>query len=157
MKSTLRLIVAALIPFAFFSCDNSTVVDEHVRIKDEAWKSEDIVKVEATIADSLTPYDIYINVRNSGSYPFSNLYLFMNTCTPGGAIARDTIELTLADEKGQWLGDGMGDVRENSLLFKKGFMFPHTGTYRFELEQAMRVDPLPGIMDAGIRIEHSKK
>ena len=63
----------------------------------------------------------------------------------------------LADEKGRWMGDGMGDLWDNRILFKKDFVFPHSGHYRFELEQAMRMDPLPGILDAGIRIEQAKK
>ncbi|MFM7726495.1 MAG: gliding motility lipoprotein GldH, partial [Flavobacteriales bacterium] len=98
-------------------------------------------------------YNIDINLRNAGSYSFSNLFLFMNTYTPDGALARDTIELVLADDQGQWKGDGMGDIWDNRILFKKDQRFPMPGTYRFELEQAMRIDPLPGVMDAGIRIE----
>ena len=42
---------------------------------------------------------------------------------------------------------------EIRVLFKKGVTFRQPGEYRFELIQAMRIDPLPGIMDAGIRIE----
>ena len=63
----------------------------------------------------------------------------------------------LADERGQWLGDGMGDIWDNRILFKKDFKFPQTGKYRFELEQAMRINPLPGIMDVGMRIERADK
>lgn len=109
--------------------------------------------MEAEITDTVSPHDIYINLRHSGSYRFSNLFLFMDTYTPGGQQARDTVELTLADDRGQWLGEGIGDVRDNRILFRKGFVFPAAGVYRFELAQAMRVDPLPGILDAGIRIE----
>ncbi|MBK9478712.1 MAG: hypothetical protein IPN99_07715 [Bacteroidetes bacterium] len=38
-------------------------------------------------------------------------------------------------------------------MFKKGVRFRKTGTYRFTLEQAMRVENLPLIMDVGMRIE----
>lgn len=151
-----RLILVAFGTMALIACDPSAVIDEHIKLKDDAWKSDDIIRVEADITDTLQPHNIYINVRNAGSYAFSNLYLFLNTYTPDGKSARDTVELTLADEKGQWQGDGMGDIWDNRILFRKNFVFPRTGRYRFELEQAMRVDPLPGIMDAGIRIERVK-
>jgi gliding motility-associated lipoprotein GldH len=151
-----RLILAAFGMLALISCDPSAVIDEHIKLKDDAWKSDDIISVEAEISDTLLPHNIYINVRNAGSYAFSNLYLFLNTYTPDGKSARDTVELTLANEKGQWQGDGMGDIWDNRILFRKNFVFPRAGRYRFELEQAMRVDPLPGIMDAGIRIERVK-
>ena len=57
---------------------------------------------------------------------------------------------------GRWLGDGLGDIFDNRILFKEGVKFPQAGEYRFELFQAMRINPLPGIMDAGIRIEKDK-
>jgi gliding motility-associated lipoprotein GldH len=67
------------------------------------------------------------------------------------------VELVLADERGQWMGDGMGDIWDNRIVFKKDFVFPQPGKYRFELEQAMRINPLPGIMDVGMRIERAAK
>ena len=69
---------------------------------------------------------------------------------------RDTVEITLAAPDGKWLGEGLGDIYDNRYLFRKAFKFPKTGEYRIELIQAMRVNPLPGIMDAGIRIEKNE-
>jgi gliding motility-associated lipoprotein GldH len=63
------------------------------------------------------------------------------------------VELTLADARGKWLGSGYGNTRDNRILFKKNFRFPEAGTWHFELEQAMRMNPLPQIMDVGLRIE----
>jgi len=68
----------------------------------------------------------------------------------------------LADEKGNWLGSGAGDLWDNSILFKKNTKFPLKGKYTFTFEQAMRygdqaaIDPLPFILDVGITIEKSK-
>ena len=61
--------------------------------------------------------------------------------------------MTLADDKGQWLGDGMGDIWDNRALFRERMRFPQSGLYTFEIEQAMRQNPLPQIMDVGLRIE----
>ena len=99
---------------------------------------------------------MYLNIRNAGFYGFSNLFLFVNTIIPGGETLRDTVEITLAAPDGKWLGEGLGDIYDNRYLFRKDFKFPKTGEYRIELIQAMRVNPLPGIMDAGIRIEKSE-
>lgn len=156
--SRLSLIIAAvLVSVALFSCDNSVLLDEHVKLDDNRWELNNVVKIEAEITDTVHPHNIYINVRNAGGYGFSNLYVFLNTYTPDGRMARDTVELILADERGEWLGDGMGDIWDNRILFKKNFIFPQPGKYRFELEQAMRMNPLPGIMDIGICIENSEK
>jgi len=106
---------------------------------------------------------VYINVRNAESYPFRNLFLFLHTTYPKGTKTTDTIECILADEKGKWLGSGMGDLYDNSIIFKKNSRFRQTGNYKFAFEQAMRygdkniIDPLPLIMDVGITIEKSDK
>ena len=62
-------------------------------------------------------------------------------------------ELILADERGKWLGDGLGDIWDNRILFKQNFRFPQAGIYKFDLQQAMRIPILPQVMDAGVRIE----
>jgi gliding motility-associated lipoprotein GldH len=79
----------------------------------------------------------------------------MNTTFPDGKLDRDTLEIMLAGKDGKWLGEGLGDIWDNRILFKKNVSFPLKGEYRFELTQAMRLDPLPGIMDVGMRVERS--
>lgn len=68
---------------------------------------------------------------------------------------RDTMECILADADGRWLGNGLGDIWDNKFLFKKNVKFQKPGTYEFVFNQAMRLDSLPMIMDAGISIEKS--
>jgi gliding motility-associated lipoprotein GldH len=140
----------------FGACNKDVVFEKNVSIPDYKWDLNNLVALDAEISDTTVPYNIYINVRNASGYQYSNLFLFMTTGLPDGSSARDTLELTLADESGRWLGEGMGDLRDNRLLFKKKFFFPEQGTYRFSLQQAMRVNPLPEIADVGLRIEKSK-
>lgn len=135
------------------ACDRNVVFEKNVVIPDNKWEMNNIVKLEAEIKDTVSLNNIYINIRNAGGYQFSNLYLFLTTETPKGDEARDTVELPLADERGKWLGDGSGDIWDNRILFKRKFRFPQSGTYHFELQQAMRMNPLPQIMDVGMRIE----
>jgi gliding motility-associated lipoprotein GldH len=140
----------------FFSCNTGSTFDKNVKIPDYRWDMNNIVSLDVEIKDTVNPQNIYINVRNASNYQYSNLFLFLTTKTPKGEIAGDTIELVLADERGKWLGSGMGDIWDNRILFKRNFLFPESGTWHFELQQAMRVSPLPQIMDVGMRIEKSK-
>ena len=139
----------------FSSCDSSRVFEDNVEIPDHEWFQDKPVTLSAEITDTSQGYNVYINIRNAGYYRFSNLYLFVNTRFPDGRIQRDTVECTLASPEGKWLGDGLGDIWDNRVLFKKDVFFRQPGTYKFDLIQAMRIDPLPGIMDAGMRIEKS--
>lgn len=146
-------LIIFLVSAAFAGCDPSRVFEENKKIEKNEWDQRTSLMFRVPISDTTASYNVYVNVRNAGFYRFSNLYLFINTGFPGGQIQRDTLECLLAAPDGQWLGEGLGDIWDNRILFKKDVRFPQTGEYSFELIQAMRINPLPGIMDAGIRIE----
>lgn len=141
----------------FSSCNDERFYEKNLPIHNESWDKKDAKAFEVEVRDTLSQYDFYINVRNSGAYPYANLFLFLNTTFPGGQIAKDTIELFLADPAGKWLGNGSGDIYDNRIMFKKGASFPVSGSYKFEFEHAMRQEVLPNIIDVGIRIEKNNK
>ena len=145
-------------PFVFIflflaSCDSKRFYEENKSIENGVWTSTNSRAFNVNITDTLARYDLYLNIRNDGVYPYSNLYLFIHTLVPGGRTATDTVECQLADPDGKWRGSGLGSLKFNRFLFQKGMVFPRKGAYRFELEQAMRVKELKGIRDVGIRIE----
>jgi gliding motility-associated lipoprotein GldH len=153
IKFTFLLFVIGI---TFYSCDSNRVYDEFKDIKDGIWKQTETINFEVQISDTLSYNNVLVNVRNSGSYKFSNLYLFLNTVYPNNKISRDTIDCLLADNKGKWLGKGLGDLKDCQYLLKKSMRFHQKGIYSFEFEQAMRVDKLEGIKSIGIRIEKMK-
>lgn len=114
------------------------------------------MKFDVLIDDTLSFNDVYINIRNSGDYKYSNIYLFMSTIYPNQKISVDTIECILANKEGKWLGKGLGDIKDNQMLLKKNVRFHQSGIYTFEFKQAMRIDDLEGIKSIGIRIEKIK-
>ena len=137
----------------FFSCDSKRVFEENFVVEKGIWHVTNKIKFDVAITNLLLRYNVYLNVRNTTDYPYSNLYLFLNTGFPDGKMSRDTLELTLADYDGRWLGSGMSGVKFSRFLLQKGVQFKQKGTYHFELEQAMRVKELKGIRDIGLRIE----
>lgn len=145
------------VSICLFSCDPARVFEENKKMENNAWDQKSPAVFLVNIRDTAPAYNVYLNVRNAGFYGFSNLFLFINTRFPQGQLVRDTVECTLATPDGKWLGDGLGDIWDNRILFKKDVRFPQPGEYRFELIQAMRINPLPGIMDAGLRIEKAGK
>jgi len=156
MKKQSTAIILLFVIFFVSGCDPSREFEENKKIDSNEWDQNAPVVFQVPITDTAQLFNVYINIRNAGFYRFSNLYLFINTGFPGGQLQRDTLECILAAPDGRWLGEGLGDIWDNRILFKKGVQFPQAGEYRFELIQAMRTNPLPGIMDAGIRIEKSQ-
>lgn len=150
------LLIIFLAAGMLVSCDKNRVFEQNKSISQYSWDYNVPLTFTVDITDTVSTNNMYINIRNDGTYRFSNLFLFVNTVLPQGQHLRDTVEITLASPDGQWLGKGLGDIYANRYLFRENFRFPQKGTYRFELIQAMRVNPLLGIMDAGIRIEKEK-
>lgn len=163
MRRLVQLSALTLVLLLGAACDRNVVYTEFERF-DEAtgWAKSHQPTFTYDNKDTSQLYDIYINVRNAESYPFRNLFMFLHTTDPKGVKTSDTIECVLADEKGKWLGSGIGDLYDNSIIYKKNTRFRHLGPYKFAYEQAMRygdknvIDPLPLILDVGITIEKSQ-
>lgn len=150
--STFLLMIALF----FSSCDTSRIYEENQTIPDNVWASDNVLKFTVDIVDTIAPTNFYVNVRNADGYPYSNLFVFVKTIFPNNKISKDTLECVLADDKGQWLGSGMGDIYDNQIPFKQHVRFPISGTYTFEIQHGMRVDKIPLIMDMGLRIEKAE-
>lgn len=146
-------LILCCLSLIFSSCDRTRVYEQNTLIEKNTWPQKVKYQFDVPISDSAQAYDLYVNVRNSGKYQYSNLFLFVTMSFPDGSKTRDTLECTLADPSGKWLGDGLGDLHDNQKLFKEKLRFPHTGNYHFQIEQAMRIDPLQGITDIGLRVE----
>jgi gliding motility-associated lipoprotein GldH len=152
-KKNVAKVAAFFLVLIIAACDKNRVFDQSQRIDKSLWDSDKPVIFTTQIKDTIHPHNVYLNIRNEGSYAFSNLFLFINTKLPGGRLDRDTIEIMLATPEGKWMGKGLGDLWDNRILFKRNVRFPEAGEYRFEITHAMRMNPLPGISDAGLRIE----
>ncbi|MCX6273067.1 MAG: gliding motility lipoprotein GldH [Bacteroidetes bacterium] len=143
----------AMLSAGLWSCDKSRVFDESSRIRNAEWNRHWPVFFQFPIQDTNALYNVYLQIRNTTDYPFSNLYLFLSTREPDGTKGRDTVECILAGPDGKWTGQGPGKLKANKLLVKKGMRFQHRGTYQIGIEQAMRTEVLTGIADVGIRVE----
>jgi gliding motility-associated lipoprotein GldH len=141
--------------FFFSGCDSKRYFEENKTIPGGVWNTRNMVEFAVDIRDTAVAYNLYLNVRNSGDYPYSNLYVFIHTLLPGGRTVTDTVECQLADYTGRWIGSGIGSVKFNRFLFQEGVYFRRPGKYLFRIEQAMRDENLVGIRDVGLRIERT--
>jgi gliding motility-associated lipoprotein GldH len=150
MKQAISGFLAVLL---CISCDTQRVYEEFRPVDDQTWSSNNKVHFNVSLADSAQGYNVYISVRHTGNYEFSNLYLFVTAHSPNGNSVRDTVELTLADERGKWLGKGAASVFTTYYPYRKNIRFPLHGIYTFDIEQAMWIRDLKNITDVGLRIE----
>ena len=66
-------------------------------VAEGAWDRTFKPGFEFDIADTINKHDVFIDVRHTGEYPFSDLFLFVDLEGPGGRTVRDTVECLLAD------------------------------------------------------------
>jgi len=137
----------------FVSCNKNVVFSEYTKIPEEGWKTDNKLSYTVDIQDNKLYHNVFLTVRHADSYPFSNLFVFLTTTYPDGKTSVDTLECILANAKGEWKGDGAGDLWDNKIPLKQNLIFPQTGKYTFTFEQGMRQNPLPLILDFGMVVE----
>lgn len=137
-------------------CQSNKYYEEFKQVENASWKAKEQLSFQVNAIDSNTKYDLFVVVRNTKSYKYQNLYLFVDIMAPSGKLERDTIECLLADVGGKWFGNSAGDVIDNKIWFRTNFQFKELGKYHFLFEQAMREDELKEIIDFGICVEEKK-
>ena len=134
------------------ACNNDSF-DKRTVIPEAEWRQENRVVFDVDINDTISPYEFGIGLRHLENYRYSNLFVFLHTTMPNGNRTHDTIECTLATPEGRWIGKSSGSMRDLMVPLNENLLFPLSGTYHFEIEQAMREPVLKGISDIGLYIE----
>jgi gliding motility-associated lipoprotein GldH len=139
------------------SCNNNVVYTDSAPMPAKKWELMNIPSFSVPIVDTLHSNNVIFTIRTGSSYPFRNIYLFVQTKSPDGKFITDTLQYFLADEKGNWYGRGFGDIHELNLPYKSNVYFPVKGTYQFSIRHGMRIEDLNGVYDFGLRIEKAAK
>ena len=152
-----KILFSSLVLFAliFSSCNKNVVFTEYRKFDNEQWFAKNKAEFDVDIKDNQSLNNISLMIRHADSYPYSNIFLFVETTYPDGKKLSDTMEVIMANSKGEWLGSGAGDIFDLKVPIKRNVRFPLVGKYKFSFQQAMRTDPLPMVMDFGFEIEKS--
>ncbi|MDZ4146666.1 MAG: gliding motility lipoprotein GldH [Flavobacteriaceae bacterium] len=141
------------------SCDRKMILDEYQNVGG-FWQKDRAVVFNFNPPDTLQQYNLFINLRNNNDYGFSNIFLITELYFPNGVIQTDTLQYMMTNPKGEWLGNGFTDLKENKLLYKENFRFPSLENHQVYIKQAVRkigavdgIVELKGISQVGFRIE----
>lgn len=150
-----KTVVFFIVSISLFlvSCTSNDVYFQYRTVAPGGWSKDSLYAYDVSITDAAANYNVYVNIRNRGEYPNQNLWLFIRKIMPDSVISNDTINFYLADQRGKWLGSGVGSVFEMPVLYQQNIRFPKVGTYRYEIFHGMRDSMLQGINDVGLRVE----
>ncbi|WP_082864133.1 gliding motility lipoprotein GldH [Polaribacter atrinae] len=158
-RSSFSIVLVTL--FLMFSCDDKSDFNLYKSIDNEGWKANEKIFFEFDVKDTISPKNLFINIRNNNEYAYSNLYIITELIFPNKTKVVDTLQYEMADKTGQFLGVGFTEIKENKLFYKEKKAFPISGNYIFNVRHAMRkngeVNPiefLKGIQDVGFSIEN---
>ena|SRR2546428_1345781 len=147
---SLGLVVISMITV---SCTDSAVFDDNKTIDKKGWSFHDKADFNIKIA-SPGIYNVFVNLRHTDDYRYSNIFLLMYVQGPGQEkVEKRRVEIKLAEQDGHWIGNGSGNLYARRVFVTDKINFSKPGIYHFELEQNMRDEPLAEIADVGIRVE----
>ncbi|AUP79322.1 gliding motility lipoprotein GldH [Flavivirga eckloniae] len=159
MQQSKVLLFLLIISLVFISCDSNRVFDTYKSVPNK-WHKDSVVSFKVAPPDSINAYNLFVNLRNTNSYKYNNLFLIVEMNFPHGKTIKDTLEYRMADPSGKLLGTGLTSVKENKLWYKERVVFKEAGDYTVNIQHAMRengkvngVIELEGITDVGFRIE----
>ena len=154
--------IVLLVILIAVSCDSKRFFDQYRSLPNQ-WHKDSVVLFKVTPPDTINNYNLFLNLRNTNDYKYSNLYLVVELDYPNGKTLKDTLEYRMAAPDGTFLGSGFTDIKENKLWYKgyeDPFIFDEAGEYQIKIQHAMRkngevfgVLNLEGITDVGFRIE----
>lgn len=162
-KMQTRLAFGILVVFLMTSCNQNNLFDRYTSVDNE-WNKNQIISYNFTVNDTLQTKNVYIKVRTSDSYKYSNLFLIVDLKYPNGKIEKDTLEYMMAQPDGTMLGRGLMSIKEHKLWYKghdQPFVFSELGDYTISIHHAMRaldevsgISALEGVLDVGFCIEN---
>ncbi len=148
-----KLLPAILMILALVSCNGNLIYKDVYEMPDSEWNLYNVPDFTFQIVDTTKRTDIFFTLRTGSQYPYRNIFLFVTTKAPDGMSITDTLEYSVADEKGNWLGKGFGDINEIRLPFRQNVYFPMKGTYHIMIRHGMRTENLKGVYDIGLSVE----
>ncbi len=139
------------------ACTRLDVFEKNMVIPKNQWPYSLQPSFDFIIKDTTASYNLYIVLRHTDAYRYNNIWLNVGTQSPGDSTRYQKFELQLGSDAKGWEGTGMDDIWELRKLITNGpVKFNKAGNYHFSVAQIMRENPLPNIMNIGIRVEKVK-
>lgn len=134
------------------SCSTNTVYHRYYPIENNEWKRTDTIFF--TLHDSIGygTYNTKIGVRHTVSYPYRDLWL---TVSLPNKEKIDTIHLYLANERGNWNGNGTASGYYQYETEGPIFHYKENSDSVIKVSHIMKGFTLPSITDIGISISCS--
>ena len=101
----LNFFIALGILSLFVSCkDEDILFNEYIEISNSQLSYLDTIVFQTNILDTSNTHNIFLQLRTSTDYKWSNMFVFSEINFPNSKTRTDTFEIILMDKKGHWKG-----------------------------------------------------
>lgn len=138
--SNICLLIVCLLTI---SCQQNTLYHSYQPVSVTGWYKNDTLVYSLPQALPNQPYTYELGIRHKDSYPYRDIWLTIN---------QDTLHLYLADSIGNWIGNGIGEIRQSAFPIQVSTL-PQDSIKEFHITHIMRDQPLNGILNIGLKIE----
>ncbi|MCR5190259.1 MAG: gliding motility lipoprotein GldH [Bacteroidales bacterium] len=147
-------VLGACLCCLFYSCTDPNDFEEHHILENENWSMHDPITFAFDIADTSALYQFGMHFRYTDTFPWQDLFLFMQTTLPDGRLSQDTLHCFLFGPDGKPLGKGHR-VKELKIGYSL-LRFPMPGHYSLRFTQGMRAEKIRGIASIGISLKKTE-
>jgi gliding motility-associated lipoprotein GldH len=139
----------------FFSCEDSNIYYHSEVIPLSGWdRNQTLYFQDSLRAKAPEKLHFEIDLRHTNLYPYQNLWLYIRTKCSDGTSRLDSINWTLSEPNGRWIGSGWGSLYSLSHRLPDILIKKNTGSRWFiiEIQHGLRNKTLTGIEDIGVRL-----
>ena len=148
MKRRIQIVLlSSLLAVVLAGCRMDVVYSAFEDICTIGWHKDSVCRFCYPIEDTAATYQVLLYVRQTEMYPYQNMWLFV-----GHDGRQDTIEFYMANDRGEWLGNGKNGLIEMPVLYEETWHYSVAGEHTITLQQGMREEALQGIVSVGVEI-----
>ena len=147
MKKRIRIaLLSSLLAIGLAGCRTDIVYSAFEDIDMAGCDKESVCRFCSPIEDTAATYQILLYVRQTETYPYQNMWLFV-----GHDGRQDTIEFYMANDRGEWLGNGKNGLIEMPVLYEEAYHYTK-GEHTITLQHGMREEALRGVVSVGVEV-----
>lgn len=154
INSLIRWFVGVFFFVCIASCNQNEIYYEFASIPQNEWNKQDEIcfVLDSSSFNPKQNYAVSIEITHNISYPYKNLFLYLDHTHQDSILSQDTIESLLVDDFGKWQGSGNGATRQLSVLYKTNFKLDTSSHDEVCIRHAMQDLRLKGIEKIGLKV-----
>ncbi len=96
--------------------------------------------------------ELSFEITSNNRYPYRDLWMLVEQNISDTLFRADTLQILLADEKGQFLGSSAGGLHQLTVPYIRVMVDEPIRPYQVRIRHLMADDPLQGIEKVGVKV-----